>query len=91
MAFNVKAVMFDLDGTLIHTAPEIAAAINDMRADLALPGLPQEQIQRFIGEGAQMLIKRSIAANADDSAEMFEQAQALFFSHYAQTVKHSQP
>ena len=91
MAFNVKAVMFDLDGTLIHTAPEIAAAINDMRADLALPGLSQEQIQRFIGEGAQMLIKRSIAANADVSAEMFEQAQALFFSHYAQTVKQSQP
>jgi phosphoglycolate phosphatase len=34
MAFHVKAVMFDLDGTLIHTAPEIAAAINHMLADL---------------------------------------------------------
>lgn len=91
MAFHVKAVMFDLDGTLIHTAPEIAAAINHMLADLSLPALPSQQIEAYIGEGAQMLIKRSIAAHADDSAEMFEQAQALFFSHYAHTVQQSQP
>lgn len=91
MAFNVKAVMFDLDGTLIHTAPEIAAAINYMLADLALPTLQLQQIQGYIGEGAQMLIKRSIASAEDDSAEMFEQAQALFFAHYARTVKQSQP
>jgi phosphoglycolate phosphatase len=91
MAFNVKAVMFDLDGTLIHTAPEIAAAINHMLADLSLPALPSQQIEAYIGEGAQMLIKRSIAALANDSDEMFAQAQALFFAHYATTVKQSQP
>ena len=34
MAFYVKAVMFDLDGTLVHTAPEIATAINKMLAVL---------------------------------------------------------
>lgn len=91
MAFHVKAVMFDLDGTLIHTAPEIAAAINHMLADLSLPALSSQQIEAYIGEGAQTLIKRSIAANADCSAEVFEQAQALFFSHYAHSVTQSQP
>jgi phosphoglycolate phosphatase len=35
--FKVKAVMIDLDGTLLHTAPEIAAAANLMLADLNLP------------------------------------------------------
>jgi phosphoglycolate phosphatase len=40
MDFDVKAVMFDLDGTLVHTAPEIAFASNEMLAELELSQLP---------------------------------------------------
>jgi len=91
MAFNVKAVMFDLDGTLIHTAPEIAAAINAMLADLNLPALPTKQIQAYIGEGAQTLIRRSVSASKAADDALLERAQALFFEHYAKTVIMSKP
>jgi phosphoglycolate phosphatase len=91
--FRVKAIMFDLDGTLINSAPEIAFAANQMLADLNLPALSQSQITRFIGEGAQVLIKRCLTGqhNAEPDAGQFEQAQALFFAHYAKVAGNSQP
>lgn len=93
MAFDVKAVMFDLDGTLVHTAPEIATAINEMLAELGLSQLPQQQIERYIGEGAQMLVRRCITAHTHSEPDdvLFEQAQTLFFAHYADNVTRSKP
>ncbi len=91
MAFNVKAVMFDLDGTLIHTAPEIAAAINGMLTELSLPVLPLAQIEGYIGEGAQALIRRSVTVSVTADDALLERAQTLFFEHYAKTVTFSQP
>lgn len=90
MAFNVKAVMFDLDGTLIDTAPEIAFAVNSMLADMGKSTLSADQIRTYIGEGAQMLIRRAISGGEpqfDDA--LFERAQALFFKHYADNVANS--
>lgn len=83
--------MFDLDGTLVDTAPEIAAAINAMLADLNLPILPAMQIQGYIGEGAQALIRRSVTATVTADDALLERAQALFFEHYAKTVTRSLP
>lgn len=93
MAFHVKAVMFDLDGTLVHTAPEIAASINKMLVALQLSVLPQQQIEHYIGEGAQMLIRRCIEANihSEPDEAMFERAQSLFFAYYAENVTESRP
>jgi phosphoglycolate phosphatase len=93
MAFNVKAVMFDLDGTLIHTAPEIAFAVNQMLAELNLPTLPQQQIESYIGDGAQALIRRCIAdkPSGEVDEKLFQRAQALFFVHYASNVTQSKP
>lgn len=91
--FKVKAVMIDLDGTLMHTAPEIARAANRMLAALAKPALDAKQIESYIGEGAQVLIKRCLTGRLDGEPEMaeFTKAQALFFEHYAQIVAESQP
>ena len=91
--FRVKAVMFDLDGTLIDSAPEIAFAVNQTLADLCLPVLPQSKIAHYIGEGAQVLIKRCLTGDlsAEPNAELFEQAQTKFFAHYSNNVANSQP
>lgn len=93
MAFNVKAVMFDLDGTLVHTAPEIAFAANQMLAELKLPTLPQQIIESYIGEGAQTLIMRCIetSSRADLDVNLLARAQVLFFAHYAKNVAQSRP
>lgn len=93
MGFNVKAIMFDLDGTLIDTAPEIAFAANQMLADMDLPALSQQRIAGYIGEGAQVLIRRCVSAALDATPEeaMLLRAQALFFLHYANNVARSRP
>ena len=93
MGFNVKAVMFDLDGTLVNTAPEIAFAANQMLGALALPVKSPALITSYIGEGAQMLIKRCVTVDAaiEPDAQLLQEAQSLFFEHYAQHVTRSQP
>jgi phosphoglycolate phosphatase len=89
----VQAIMLDLDGTLLHTAPEIAAAANQMLQAMQRPTLDPSQIQGYIGEGAQMLIQRCLmgpSASLPDAAALAE-AQALFLKFYADNVSHSQP
>ncbi len=96
--FRVKAVMLDLDGTLVNTAPEIAAAANLMLADLNRPMLPEHQIESYIGEGTMVLIKRCLNSqldvvqlNAEPDAALLAQAEPLFFAHYANNVTDSKP
>ena len=93
MKFAVKAVMIDLDGTLLHTAPEIAAAANLMLVDLNLPTLHLELVGSFIGEGAPMLVKRCLTATlgAAPDAELFSRAERIFFEHYANYAPESKP
>lgn len=85
--------MFDLDGTLVHTAPEIAAAANLMLADLGREKLPYSQVESYIGEGAVVLIKRCLTeqVNVEPEAALFAQAESLFFAHYANNVAVSKP
>jgi phosphoglycolate phosphatase len=93
MKFAVKAVMVDLDGTLIHTAPEIAVAANEMLKALDFAPLHLEIVESFIGEGAQMLVKRCLTATtayAPDE-ELFDRAERLFFEHYANNAQDSVP
>jgi phosphoglycolate phosphatase len=91
--FKVKAVMIDLDGTLVHTAPEIAQAANHMLAVMGKQQLTAEQVQSFIGEGAQILIKRCLnhTCKAEPTSELLAEAQPLFFEAYAKLVAESQP
>ena len=80
--------MVDLDGTLIHTAPEIAWAANAMLLDIGQQSLEAEQIEAYIGEGANALIKRCLInavsnnLSGEPKVELFEKARKLFFEHY---------
>lgn len=91
--FKVKAVLIDLDGTLINTAPEIARAINSMLVSLNKPAIEEKQIAAYIGEGAQVLIKRCLTGQLDGEPALaeYEQAQPLFFEYYAKIVTESKP
>jgi phosphoglycolate phosphatase len=93
MKFAVKVVMLDLDGTLVDTAPEIAIAANQMLVDLNRLPLDALQIKNYIGDGAQTLTRRclSAATGLEPDTELFQQAQRLFFTHYANNVADSQP
>ena len=90
---KIKLIMFDLDGTLMHTAPEIATAINLMLADLGLQTLPASQVQSYIGEGAVVLLKRCITGqlNTEPDVALFNKAETNFFAHYANILTQSKP
>jgi phosphoglycolate phosphatase len=96
--FKVKVVMVDLDGTLVDTAHEIAAAANLMLVDLNRPILPVSQVESYIGEGVVVLIKRCLNSqldisqlNAEPEVALMAQAELIFFEHYANNAADSKP
>jgi phosphoglycolate phosphatase len=58
-----KAVIFDLDGTLIDSAPDIAAALNEVLVRRGLEPFPLERVKEMIGAGIPTLIKRALEAH----------------------------
>jgi phosphoglycolate phosphatase len=56
-----KTLVFDLDGTLVDSAPDIAAAVNALFAELSLPAVELALIRRMIGDGAPVLLERALA------------------------------
>ena len=78
----MSAVLVDLDGTLVDSAPDIAAAVNAMLADLGAPALPLATIVGFIGNGVPTLVQRVLAASAITARQ---DGVALFERHYTAT------
>jgi len=75
----VKAVVFDLDGTLVDSTLDIATAVNTTLAEDGLGPLPPEQIGSFTGFGAGELIRRAFAAAGGAAADG---ATARYLAHY---------
>jgi phosphoglycolate phosphatase len=57
------AVVFDLDGTLVDTAPDLHAHLNEMLADLGRPGFALDEVRPMIGDGARVLLRRGLEAS----------------------------
>ena len=66
MAGRCLAVLFDLDGTLIDSAPDLAGAANDMRAARGLPLLPVEHFRPMVGSGARGMVARALGVVPGD-------------------------
>jgi phosphoglycolate phosphatase len=78
-----RAVLLDLDGTLLDTAPDIAGAANAMLADLGLPPLAAGVIRDFIGQGIPHLVERCLAqAGPPLACARLEPALRSFGDHY---------
>jgi phosphoglycolate phosphatase len=60
MQTSSKVVLFDLDGTLVDTAPEIADAVNDLLKELGKPTVPDSLVVQWIGEGARTLLRHAL-------------------------------
>jgi len=56
MTPRLGAVLFDLDGTLVDSAPDLAGACNEMRAERGLAPLPYERLRRMVGSGARGMV-----------------------------------
>ncbi|KGF69716.1 phosphoglycolate phosphatase [Hoeflea sp. BAL378] len=56
-----RAILFDLDGTLIDSAPDLCASVNDLLAQDALPPLSPDAVRGMIGHGVRKLVERAYA------------------------------
>ena len=81
----VRAVLLDLDGTLLDTAPEIAAAAADMLSELGLDPVDPLRVREFIGKGIPHLVRRTLEASLGRAPDGRRVGSAMegFFFHYA--------
>lgn len=80
IAHDVKAVLFDLDGTLIDSAPDLGAAADKMRTDRGLPSLPLEHYRPMAGAGARGML--GIAFGMTPEHPDFAALREEFFRNY---------
>jgi phosphoglycolate phosphatase len=82
-ALRPSAVLFDLDGTLLDTAADIALALNRAIGDFGWPPIPESAVRGMIGRGAPILIQRAAAASGRPLDEASHAAVVeRFFHHY---------
>jgi N-acetyl-D-muramate 6-phosphate phosphatase len=79
----IRCVLFDLDGTLLDTAPDMGGALNALRAEHGLAALPAERIRPHVSNGAAALVRLGFPELAGDS---FEALRLRFLSLYAQAL-----
>lgn len=81
----IAAVLFDLDGTLIDSAPDLGAAADLMRLRRGLPSLPLEQYRPMAGAGARGMLEIAFGVGPDDPS--FEDLREEFFGNYARCMR----
>jgi len=83
---KARAVLIDLDGTLVDSLPDIAYAANSMRLELGLPALPVAHIASYVGKGVDVLVHRALTETMDGEAspEVFKQGKESFERSYSE-------
>lgn len=81
---GVRAILFDLDGTLVDTAPDISAAVDATLRALQRPPLAGATVRSYIGRGVDTLLHRVLTGERDGTAAVDEHrgARDLFLEHY---------
>jgi phosphoglycolate phosphatase len=89
----VSAIVIDLDGTLLHTAPELAESANRMLRDMGRAPVSQDLLMSYIGNGIHWLVKRALTGDmyAEPDAALFDEALPIFEKHYTELACQSQP
>lgn len=75
----VRLVVFDLDGTLVDSKVDLANSVNHALGAFGYPLLPNETIYSYVGDGASVLIRRSLGI---DGREILPLALETFLTHY---------
>lgn len=84
----LKAVLFDLDGTILDTIDELAITMNEVRRMLELPPQDVDKVRSMVGNGIRNLIKRSLAGESG----RIDEAHTLFMDYYnANCIQNTTP
>lgn len=81
---HCEAVLFDLDGTLIDSAPDLAGAANDVRAQRGLPALAFEVLRPMVGAGARGMVGAAFGVRPGESE--FDALRDAFLARYAERM-----
>ena len=81
-ALRFKTIVFDLDGTLADTAPDLTAALNHALREMGRPPVPAEDVRHMVGHGAKALLRKGLAATGEVSEALVEQGFPIFLAHY---------
>jgi len=73
-----KACIFDLDGTLLNTLESMWVSVNKTLDEMGLFPITEEQCRKFVGQGADHLIRESLKAAGDPDAERFGEAREIY-------------
>ncbi len=86
-------ILFDLDGTLVDSAPDLTGALNHTMAHLNLPPVDEESVRQMVGFGARRLIEQGLeAAGVELNHGQFEAAFRVFLDYYGDhLVDHTRP
>ena len=80
----VRAVLFDLDGTLVDSLPDLLNAANNMLLCLDRPAIGRAALEGYIGNGVVSMVNRLLTScmGSEPAKALFEEALELFESHY---------
>ena len=87
MKRSVQTVLFDLDGTLVDSAPDLAGAANELRQEHGHPALPYESLRPMVGAGARGMVGLAFGVKPGDAD--YEDLKARFLALYAQRLLRS--
>lgn len=82
---KIENIIFDLDGTLIDSIPDIYKSVNKSLEYINLPEIPIDNVRKYVGNGAQMLVKRTIGffSNSFDK-KYLERVEEKMYNFYMQ-------
>jgi len=83
MAHPITLIVFDLDGTLVDSLPDLSAAANFALRRLGLSEHPLKAHRRMIGQGEKNFVRRFLG---DEHQHLYDQALALYLEHYSQNL-----
>ncbi len=86
---DIRALAFDLDGTLVDSAPGLASAVDQALQAMQLPAPGVDRVATWIGNGADIMVERALtwALQQAPQADQIRDARVLFDKFYAETVE----
>ncbi len=85
---NKKLVVFDLDGTLVDSVPDLAFCVDEMLKLMDLPPAGEAKVRQWVGNGVERLVKRALLGRMDGEpdADLFDRALPIFLELYGENI-----
>jgi phosphoglycolate phosphatase len=89
LLLDIDSLIFDLDGTLIDSVPEIARALNIALQDNGIERISTDQVKSFVGDGAPVLVQRALAFRQVQAVGMADRVLQALLATYEATFDHT--